>query len=79
MLLVVLRQLPAVDHLSSSANTSTHIELQPPAMDPAAAESLPLPPVKADTGANTIFKELFAGTVSGWAQVMVGQPVRTNL
>lgn len=46
-------------------------------MDPAAAESLPLPPIKADTGANTILKELAAGTISGWAQVMVGQPVRT--
>lgn len=44
-------------------------------MDPAAAESLPLPPVDANTGTNTIFKELFAGTVSGWAQVMTGQPV----
>lgn len=47
-------------------------------MDPAAAESLPLPSVKADTGANTIFKELAAGTISGWAQVMVGQPVRIH-
>jgi len=57
---------PALE-ISTMASRSTSIAT----LDPLSPE-LPA----ASTGSSTVGKELLAGTVAGWAQVMVGQPCK---